>query len=818
MRLFFPISFLVTLSLCLQLVVPNFSSADILLTVENPTQDQSISGISLISGWTFSQTENAQVTVRYQIDNLASGEIPCCVDRTDVAQANLQYPQALRSGFGLLVNFNLLADGLHTLTIEVEDDSGSPTQSQTLTFSTARPGNFQFLSDLDLAPSSTDDIEWDSAHQSFLIKGAVAVEKETEKQQEVNILMAWQSNTQTLSVIQSENVGEPSGGAEDTDQDGFFPSSDCNDDNAAVYPGAQEICDDGIDNNCNGLIDDSDPACGGSSGTPQPILLTLENPSSNPTDLSTRTLGGIGAISGWAVATTPDAHINSVRLRVDGDVVGDLPCCTNRLDVQNALPNIPQALESGFGALTNFNLLSSGLHTFSVEAQDSAGNTQKIDQPATTAKLGDSEFLDKFDLANATATLDGDFLTVEDINIRDKATQQESTITASYLWEPSCQCFVVQQTCGNGTTNEGEECDGLDLEGETCASFGFSGGTLACRPRCAASDDDCFLPCVFEIKDCQGRPSIYVTNTNSNNVSVIDPITNEVTAKIKVGAEPRGIAVSPDGSTVYVTNFQDDTLSIIQRATNTVTDTIDVGNGPIGLAVAPDSARVYVVNGLGGDVISNGTISVIEAASKTVAATIPVGKQPQAIALTPDGDRAYITNYEDSSVSVLDLKTHTALNPIFVGHGPDGIAVAPDGEKVYVVNYGFEDDENQGTVSVINVATGKVTDTITVGFRPTKIAISPDSKRAFVSNSIDETVSIINLETLIISGIIPTTTNSESNPDGVALLPGGQRLYVALFGRSFGSRVQVFSTLTPTIFAEITVGDGPFAIAVAPAF
>jgi len=47
----------------------------------------------------------------------------------------------------------------------------------------------------------------------------------------------------------------------DGDQDGYTMDRDCNDKNATVYPGAPELCDDGQDNDCNGLIDCEDEAC-----------------------------------------------------------------------------------------------------------------------------------------------------------------------------------------------------------------------------------------------------------------------------------------------------------------------------------------------------------------------------------------------------------------------------------------------------------------------------------------------------------------------------------------------------------------------------
>jgi surface antigen len=51
-------------------------------------------------------------------------------------------------------------------------------------------------------------------------------------------------------------------------------------------------------------------------------------------------------------------------------------------------------------------------------------------------------------------------------------------------------CTINQMLCGNGAIDNGEQCDGVDLGGASCVSLGFSGGVLGCSD-CGYDTDGC---------------------------------------------------------------------------------------------------------------------------------------------------------------------------------------------------------------------------------------------------------------------------------------------------------------------------------------
>jgi YVTN family beta-propeller protein len=301
------------------------------------------------------------------------------------------------------------------------------------------------------------------------------------------------------------------------------------------------------------------------------------------------------------------------------------------------------------------------------------------------------------------------------------------------------------------------------------------------------------------------RTIAYITNYDTNNVSVLDIDTNTVVATIFLGSDNQtcGVAVTPDGSKVYVASRTGFTVLVIATATNKLTGSpIPVGDEPRAVAVTPDGSKVYVANEFGN------SVSVIATDTNTVVATIPLGNSffPTAVAVTPDGSKVYVANSSEKTVWVIDTHSNTVSgSPILVGEDPEALAITPDGSKVYVGN-AFDQ-----TVSVIATNTNTVVATIPVGNRPFgTIAVTPDDSKVYVPLEMSNSVSVIAAATNTVVATIPVGPS----PLAVAVTPDGSKAYVTNSNSGGPGTVSVIDTTTNTVVATIPVGSFPCGVAV----
>jgi len=211
---------------------------------------------------------------------------------------------------------------------------------------------------------------------------------------------------------------------------------------------------------------------------------------------------------------------------------------------------------------------------------------------------------------------------------------------------------------------------------------------------------------------------------------------NSFLTKFSVGGNnSRAVAFKPDGSRYYVTNSGTDNVSVMEASNNTLVTTIPAGDMAWGIAVSPDGAKAYVANngsGLGGN-----SVSVINTTANTVANTISVGAAPYGVAINPNGTKLFVANSNAGTVSVIELSLETVIATVTVGTTPHWLACTPDGKRVYVGNRG------SGTVSIIDTGTNAVIQTLTGFTNPEGIGVLPDNNEVFVVNSVVSGISSV---------------------------------------------------------------------------
>jgi YVTN family beta-propeller protein len=308
---------------------------------------------------------------------------------------------------------------------------------------------------------------------------------------------------------------------------------------------------------------------------------------------------------------------------------------------------------------------------------------------------------------------------------------------------------------------------------------------------------------------------IYIGNLGAANVTVIDGATDTVIATVAADVDPAAIAVNPVTNKIYVVNLVG-TVTVIDGVTDTAITTVSLGlesSDQDGVAVNPVTNKIYVANS------GTNEVTVIDGATDTAIATVAVGADPQVVAVNPVTNRIYVANVNDNDVTVIEGTTDTAIATVAVGTSPQGVAVNPVTNKIYVANTGSDN------VTVIDGATNS-TSTIAVVVLPVMVVINPLTNKIYVSAfGGSRTANISASSVTVIDGVTNTARtiggvlNSSFAPleSNLAVNPVTNKIYVADFRGSFGGTSNV-TVIDGGSFpaTSVTVGTNPQSIAANP--
>jgi 40-residue YVTN family beta-propeller repeat len=123
------------------------------------------------------------------------------------------------------------------------------------------------------------------------------------------------------------------------------------------------------------------------------------------------------------------------------------------------------------------------------------------------------------------------------------------------------------------------------------------------------------------------RGRLYLVNSSAGRVDIYDYLAKSMAGSIQVGTFPLSAAMSLDGAYLYVTNTQSATLSVIDLGNNAVTETVSLPAKPEGVAVGGDGRVLITTQGTGANNQSN-TLLIFDRSQQQGQKLTPVASPP----------------------------------------------------------------------------------------------------------------------------------------------------------------------------------------------
>lgn len=251
-----------------------------------------------------------------------------------------------------------------------------------------------------------------------------------------------------------------------------------------------------------------------------------------------------------------------------------------------------------------------------------------------------------------------------------------------------------------------------------------------------------------------------ILNSDDDTLSVVSSDGYHEVSRAYIGRGPHHLILSPDGRTLIVAMSGGNQLVLIDRTTGSETKRIEASD-PYQIGFSPDG-KWFVSASLRLD-----RIDIYDAKTFQIAHRLPAATIPSHIAFSRDSSTAFVTLQGTGSLVSIDLSSGKVNWTVPIGPTPAGIIMRPSGTLLAGIM-------GSDYVAEIDPHDGHVIQKIHTGNGAHNFLLSPDGKTIWVTNRVAGTISVLDANTLAITG----TLMAPGGPDDMALSPDGKELWV----------------------------------------
>ncbi len=296
---------------------------------------------------------------------------------------------------------------------------------------------------------------------------------------------------------------------------------------------------------------------------------------------------------------------------------------------------------------------------------------------------------------------------------------------------------------------------------------------------------------------------LFVTNTKSDSVSIIDTDTLEVVGTIPLGkGKPNRIVFHPDGKLAWVVYDKSHDLGVIDAEARKLVRRVKIGGNPYNLAFTPDGHHLLVLDWSSDT--SQDEVIFYDLKAEKIDGRVEVSTWPAHGVFSRDGKLVYVSGETAGDVTVIDVAARTIVTRIVHGGGDAmGLALTADGRTLYAAA-----GENRAILK-IDTATHKTVGQIALPGIVHETTLTLDGKFLYTTLRKANTIVVVSTEDDTIVATIP----QKGYPDLVTMEPSGQW---ALVTNRYADLVTVIDVRTHKQVKAIPVGRAPHGMALRP--
>jgi len=297
--------------------------------------------------------------------------------------------------------------------------------------------------------------------------------------------------------------------------------------------------------------------------------------------------------------------------------------------------------------------------------------------------------------------------------------------------------------------------------------------------------------------------TLFITNTKSDSVSVIDTDTLEVVGTIPVGkGKPNRIVFHPDGKTAWVVYDKSHDLGVIDAEGRKLLRRVKIGGNPYNLAFTPDGRDLLVLDWSSDT--SNDEVIFYDLKAEKIDGRVEVSTWPAHGVFSRDGKLVYVSGETAGDVTIIDVTTRTTVGRVVHGGGDAmGLAVTTDGKTLYAAA-----GENKAILK-IDTATNKIVGETPLPGVVHEATLTLDGKYLYTTlRKINKIVVVRTADDKIVA-----TIPQKGFPDLVTMEPTGRH---ALVTNRWADLVSVIDLTSHTQVRTIPVGKAPHGMALRP--